>query len=372
MVRNKATTLDPIVEKQLEDIKNAKLWPNPDELGLAANKDKYMDLYKNWISQEEFARKIVDRRNTDANKDWATKVDYFTDKTQLQKAKTYANYIIGEKAKERGDKQKQHNKDSSQERADAGIAQQKRIDELKKLLNDAPEEEKKWLEKAIETLEKELGDIRQAKAKVIDDIKNSTNISAEIETKKEELRKLDEEKAKKELNFFATLPYEGVIDISKITSKMIRIGAKETDQRGRKKLVGYETMPLRMTRRRMTIKTIASKLNEIKDNEKDGVDFIMSFSKTRFLRYTRMEDKMLRRDILRKVNIGRNLETFGAKYAKKKQKMIETLTGGIKKEELPPEEEKVITAIERRMDFYKKKYLQSAFLDQKIWEEPKK
>jgi hypothetical protein len=52
----------------------------------------------------------------------------------------------------------------------------------------------------------------------------------------------------------------------------------------------------------------------------------MAFTKTRFGRYLRQEDKMARRAILRKLNIGRNLETFGSKYNKQKEKMMNVLT----------------------------------------------
>ena len=45
----------------------------------------------------------------------------------------------------------------------------------------------------------------------------------------------------------------------------------------------------------------------------------MAFSKTRFGRYDRMENKMARRKMLRKVKIGRNLETFGTQYNKQKE-----------------------------------------------------
>jgi len=44
-------------------------------------------------------------------------------------------------------------------------------------------------------------------------------------------------------------------------------------------------MPVPMVRRRMTIKKIATAFNEIKDNEKQGVDFVMAFTKTRLGRY---------------------------------------------------------------------------------------
>ncbi|MEI6672264.1 MAG: hypothetical protein WCL02_02650 [bacterium] len=140
---------------------------------------------------------------------------------------------------------------------------------------------------------------------------------------------MTEEKKRLENNFFGNVNFEDNIkaeDIKKITSRMFRIGATETDKRGRKTLIGYEKMPIRMTRRRMTIKTMATMFNEIKDNPTQGVDFVMAFTKTRFGRYTRQEDKMTRRSILRNLNIGRNLEVFGIKYNKQKEKVMKILT----------------------------------------------
>ncbi len=55
-----------------------------------------------------------------------------------------------------------------------------------------------------------------------------------------------------------------------------------------------------MVRRRMTLKTIANHMNNIKDNAITGVDYIMAFRKTRFARYGAMDVKMTRRSLLRK------------------------------------------------------------------------
>lgn len=236
-----------------------------------------------------------------------------------------------------------------------------KIKELTDALNGSTEKNDK-LENQINLLKIGLEKIRQDRKNKIDEIKNAN--TSDIDKLKAELKKIQEEKAKLEQNFFGKIKFNDNIkedDIKKITSKMYRIGVSETDQRGRKKLVWFEKMPIHMTRRRMTIKTIANNFNQIKDNPTQGVDFVMAFTQTRFGRYSRQEKKMTRRNMLRKVNIGRNLESFGPQYNKQKEKLMTVLTWGSKIEDLPPEEKVVLTAIEKRIDYYGKQYIQNTF-----------
>jgi len=135
----------------------------------------------------------------------------------------------------------------------------------------------------------------------------------------------------------------------------------EKDERGRKTVVAYQKIPLVMVRRRMTIKTIANHMNNIKDDATTGVDYIMAFRKTRFARYNAMDVKMTRRNLLRKMKIGRNIESFWDKFHKQKEKIMSTITWWAKIDDLPEEERKILKAIDQRMDFYGKKYLQDMF-----------
>lgn len=255
----------------------------------------------------------------------------------------------------------EYEKESTEAKAKEEQDKEAKIKELTEALNGSAEKNEK-LEKQLKLLKDELGKIRKERKSKIDEIKNAN--PSEIKKLKADLKKLQEEKAKVESNFFGQINFKDDIketDIKKITSKMFRIGATETDKRWRKTLIGYERMPIRMTRRRMTIKTMAQMFNEIKDKDKEGVDFVMAFTKTRFWRYARQADKMTRRNMLRNVNIGRNLETFGTKYNKQKDKVMTVLTWGMKIEELPPEEQVVIKAIDKRIDYYGRKYLQNTF-----------
>lgn len=252
-------------------------------------------------------------------------------------------------------------KEREEENMKEEVEKKAKIKELTEKLNNSAEKNEK-LEQQLKLLKDGLDKIRKDRESKIDEIKKA-NVS-DVDKLNADLKKIQEEKDKLESEFFGKVNFKDDIkeaDIKKITSKMLRIGATETDKRWRKTLIGYEKMPIRMTRRRMTVKTIAKMFNEIGDKPTQGVDFIMAFTKTRFGRYTRQGDKITRRNMLRKANIGRNLEAFGTKYNQQKQKVMTVLTWGMRREELPPEEQVVIKAIEKRMDYYGKKYLQDIY-----------
>lgn len=254
----------------------------------------------------------------------------------------------------------EYKKEIAEGKSHAEIEQAAEIQRLTKKLNGSTEKNEA-LEKKLQLVKNGLEKIRVDRSKKIDDIKNAN--TSDMETLKAELKKIKEEKAKLESDFLKGLKYEEIdpVDIKKIDSRMLKLWVSKVDKRWRKEKVGYQTMPIRMTRRRMTIKDMANMLNKIKEDPTKGVDFVMAFTKTRFGRYTRQDDKMARRSILRKLNIGRNLETFGTKYNKQKEKVMDIITWGSKVDELPPEEQVVIKAIEKRIDRYGKQYLQNTF-----------
>lgn len=97
----------------------------------------------------------------------------------------------------------------------------------------------------------------------------------------------------------------------------------------------------------------------------------MAFKEARMGRYFRMSGSMNRRELLRKMKMGRNLETFGKNFAKQKEKIINRLTTGIDVSNLPKEEQEIIKAIKERIDYYGKKYLQDIFTGTKMEKEPK-
>lgn len=255
----------------------------------------------------------------------------------------------------------EHKKEITEATAKEEQDKEAQIKELTDKLNNSTEKNDK-LEKDLKLLKEWLAKIREDRTNKIDEIKNAN--TSDMDRLKAELKNLQEEKAKIENDFFGKTNFEDNInteDIKKITSRMLQMGVSETDKRWRKKVTAYEKMPVHMVRRRMTLKTIATAFNEIKDNRIQGVDFVMAFSKTRLGRYGRMENKMARRKMLRKVKIGRNLETFGAQYNKQKEKIMAVITWGSKIEDLPPEEQVVLKAIDKRIDYYGKQYLQDIY-----------
>lgn len=255
----------------------------------------------------------------------------------------------------------EHKKEIAEATAKEEQDKEAQIKILTDKLNNSTEKNDK-LENDLKLLKEWLAKIREDRKNKIDEIANAN--AADVDKLKSELKSLQEEKAKIENDFFGKTNFEDNIkaeDIKKITSKMLQMGVSETDNRWRKKVSAYEKMPIHMVRRRMTLKTIATMLNEIKDNRIQWVDFVMAFSKTRFGRYDRMENKMARRKMLRKVKIGRNLETFGTQYNKQKEKIMAVITWGSKIDDLPPEEQVVLKAIDKRIDYYGKQYLQDIY-----------
>jgi hypothetical protein len=242
------------------------------------------------------------------------------------------------------------------------------IERLNAALKDS-KEQNEWLSKSKDQMKKWFSVLRQKGKEEIEKIRNSEwtereKIVAELKKTQEEKKKLEEENTKLKNTVFGDAKYEENIteeDLKKIRSMIYNRGRIDKDKRWRKTLVAYEKIPLVMVRRRMTIKTIAKALNNIKDDAITGVDFIMAFKKTRFARYDRMDMNMTRRNLLRKAGAGRNLEKFWERFHKKKEMIMEIITWWAKIEELPEEERNVLKAIEQRMDFYGKKYLQDIY-----------
>jgi len=242
------------------------------------------------------------------------------------------------------------------------------IEKLNNALKDS-KEQNEWLSKSKDQMKKWFSVLRQKGKEEIEKIRNSEwaereKIIAELKKTQEENKKLTAENTKMKNTVFGDAKYEENIteeDLKKIRSMIYNRGTINKDNRWRKTLVAYEKIPLVMVRRRMTLKTIAKTLNNIKDDAITGVDFIMAFKKTRFARYNRMDMNMTRRNLLRKAGAGRNLEKFWERFHKKKDMIIEIITWWAKIEELPEEEQKILKAIEQRMEFYGKKYLQDIY-----------
>lgn len=250
------------------------------------------------------------------------------------------------------------------------------IERLQKGLQDV-EGKNEWLSRSKEQMGKWFARLREKRKEEIEKIRNSEGIErlkiiAELKKTQEEKQKLEAENTKLKNTVFGDAKYEDNItpeDLKKIRSMVYNRWYTEKDKRGIKTVVAYQKIPLVIVKRRMTMKTIAEALNNIKDDSVEGVDFIMAFKKTRFARYTRTGMNMARRDLLRGAGAGRNLEKFWEKFHKKKDMIMNIITWGAQIDSLPEEEREVLKAIEQRMAFHGKKYLQDVF--NKIPEEKK-
>ena len=261
-------------------------------------------------------------------------------------------------------------KDEKKKRQTQNLQDEKdsEIERLNKALHDNTEKNE-WLSKSKEQMKKWFSILGSKGKEEIEKIRNSewaerAKIIAELKKTQEEKKKLEEENTKLQNTVFWNTKYEENIteeDLKKIRSMIYNRWRINTDKRWRKTLVAYEKIPLVMVRRRMTMKTIAKALNNIKDDAITGVDFIMAFKSTRFTRYNRMDMNMTRRNLLRNMWAGRNLEKFWERFHQKKEMIMNTITWGAKIDELPEEERKILKAIEQRMNFYGQKYLQDIY-----------
>ena len=242
------------------------------------------------------------------------------------------------------------------------------IERLQKGLQDV-EGKNEWLAKSKEQMKKWFGILRQKRKEAIEKIRNSegaerAKLIAELKIVQEENKKLSAENTKMKNIAFGNAKYEDNItpeNLKKIRSMIYNRWSIKTDERGIKTVIAYQRIPLVMVRRRMTLKTVANALNNIKDDETTGVDFIMAFKKTRFARYDRTDASMTRRSLLRTAWAGRNLEKFWDRFHKQKDMIMNIITWGTPIDSLPEEERKVLKAIDQRMEFYGSKYLQNIY-----------
>ncbi len=282
--------LDPIIQGQLDTIQKEGQRNNEQELNLPENTKIYEGLYENGISKEELARKIIDQWNINDGK------DYFSDsdKEQIKKANSYANFIINDQATQEQIKLNQHTQDMDKKRSEIEAKQTMKMDDLKDLLEDKSE-------KTEENAEIIIG---KAKTRVMQTIDRYTNKIKDIqvanETEKERLNKEladiktelkaeknNYEKVKK--NFFAkdTNKFENFSekDLENVPTGLIRY-----EQRQGKLFNSPKKNKMDTIRRNRTIHTLIKKFNKIGDSTKnwgkDWVRFIMGFEKARFLRYT--------------------------------------------------------------------------------------
>ena len=129
------------------------------------------------MTREELARKIIDQWNIADSK------DYFSDKEQIKKANSFANFIINDQATQEQIKLNQHTQDMDQRRSEIEAQQTMKMDDLKDLLEDKSEK----TEENAEII------IAKAKTRVMQTIDRYTNkikaMNEANDTEKEQLKK---------------------------------------------------------------------------------------------------------------------------------------------------------------------------------------
>ena len=159
MTNPNVNQLDPVIQEQLDKINKEGNRGKPEELWLETNSKQYLDFYTDGISKNELARRIIDQRNRKDSKD---NKDYFNDtnKDQIKKANSYAEYILGDQVSILEKEQKEHTKEIAEETVEADKEKNEQVDELKNKLNGEdtkPKEEiKESSETQVETMKERL------------------------------------------------------------------------------------------------------------------------------------------------------------------------------------------------------------------------
>jgi chromosome segregation ATPase len=197
---------------------------------LETNSKQYSNLYTDGISKNELARRIIDQRNINDKK------DYFNDtnKDQIKKANSYAEYILGDQVSILEKEQKEHTEEITKETAEAEVEKNEQVDELKNKLNG---EDNKPKEEVKESSETQVETIKERIKKTIDryidkvkQLKNSNEeekkkINTEMDELQKELKKAKEEYETAKNVFMGKINYDGA-NLPKISTRWIRFGKK--------------------------------------------------------------------------------------------------------------------------------------------------
>lgn len=343
--------LDPIIKGQLDTIQKEGLRSNEQELNLPENTQIYAGLYENGISREELARRIIDQWNISDGK------DYFSDsnKEQIKKANSFANFIINDQATQEQIKLNQHTQDMDKRRSEIEAKQTMKMDDLKDLLEDKSEK----TEENAEII------IAKAKTRVMQTIDRYTNKIKDLEkaneTQKEQLKKEiadikeelkteknNYEKIKKD--FFAKTNYEvekfTKEDLGKVPTQWIRYATRENKLLNAPKITKMKTY-----RRNLTIKKLIRKFNKIGKDEKDGVRFVMGFEKARPLRYTIIKAGSAVDKIAGNMGLQMNPQQFHTAFNAGRKNIFDILDADTGDEKTQWEKD-MISAIKKRINYY--------------------
>ena len=358
MTNPNVNQLDPVIQEQLDKINKEGNRGKPEELWLETNSKQYLDFYTDGISKNELARRIIDQRNRKDSKD---NKDYFNDtnKDQIKKANSYAEYILGDQVSILEKEQKEHTKEIAEETVEADKEKNEQVDELKNKLNGEdtkPKEEiKESSETQVETMKERLWKTIEKYIEKIKQLKNSNEKEKKkMNTEMDKLQKTIKEERdsykKAQKDFFTGVGQNyrefNKKELQKLPTRLLRYEQREWLFN---KPIWFNSISA--IRRRRTINTLAKKFNHIWKDHKNGVRFIMGFEKDRLLRYTGIRINSALDKLGWSIGLKMKPEEFHDMFNAWKKAMIEVLENK-NAGELSPDETIKVNAIKTRINYY--------------------
>ncbi len=218
----------------------------------------------------------------------------------------------------------------------------------KSIQNEKTENEKKGTESRINEAKERLKKTIDRYIEKIKDIKDTN--TEEIIRLKEELKTEKEAYKNAQKDFFTDIG-KNYTDFSeeglkKLPTRLLHYKQKEWLFN---KPDGFNSISA--IRRRRTINTFIKKFNKIGTEHKDGVRFVMNFHKSRFLRYSDIKVDSAIDKLGGNIGLQMNPQQFHEKFNAWK-KAIKDILRNPNAGKLEDSEEKIVTAIENRINYY--------------------
>lgn len=250
------------------------------------------------------------------------------------------------------EKTEEHKAEMTQKRSIDNQQKAMKVEELKKLLNDKPENAKGNAEKIVEQSKTRL---QQTIDRYINKIKEVKGANAEeIKNLREEIKKEKEayEKAKKD--FFSEVG-TNFKDFSKEELQKLPIRLLRYKQREWlfNKPAWFNSVS--SIRRRKTINTLAKKMNEIWKDHTKGINFVMAFDKDRLWRYTAIKMSTAMHKLWSNMWLQMNPQQFHERFNRGRKEITEVLENK-NAGELSPDEKTKVDAIKNRINYYGANY----------------
>ncbi len=231
-----------------------------------------------------------------------------------------------------------------------------KVENLKNQLEDKPEDIKQenikenteemieqWKTRLKTTIERYTSKIKELKSA---NESEKAKVQKELEDIKATLKKEKENYEQAKSFFIGKTEYKPE-NLERISTRWIRFGKKE-----KKWWVVTRTFTERLQfstiRRRRTINKLIKKFNKIGDNPQKGVRFISGFDSERFLRYTGVNMSIWIDKLWTWMGMKINAKDFHQQFSWGKKNIFAVLDTWEKTEE----EEKIIDAIKKRINYY--------------------